>query len=72
MGKLKCFKVCDTYGGRCRCIGYADTFNEADQIYKKRMVDTEGDCKIIIKERQSDGGYKIKKRSPRLPQIVER
>ena len=72
MSKLKDFKVCDTYAGRIRCIGYADTFNEADEIYNKRMVDTKGDCKIIIKERQSDGGYKIIKRSPRLPQIAER
>ena len=57
MDRCKLYKVCDTYEGT-QCIGYADDLKGVSKLYCQQMEDTDGECRIIVKERQSDGGYK--------------
>ena len=57
MDKCKQYKVVDLYES-AQCIGYADTLDEVCDIYRQRVEDTDGECRIIIKERQADGEYK--------------
>lgn len=57
MDKCKQYKVVDLYEGT-QCIGYADTLDEVCDIYRQQIEDTDGECRIIVKERQADGGYK--------------
>jgi len=57
LDKCKRYKVVDIYEG-IQCIGYADSLIEVNIIYRQQMADTDGECNIVVKERQTDGGYK--------------
>lgn len=53
------YKVVDYYDGVPECLGYADTPQEACSIRRQRLDDTDGECKVVIKQRQPQGGYKV-------------
>lgn len=52
------YKVVDYYDGAPECLGYADTLAGAKAIVKERENDTDGECDVVIKQKQPQGGYK--------------